>query len=222
MNYDAIFDAKPRCLWEDEYLIRWLKSLKSDMRYLDMRVLDIASGTGRLVAPVFGSHFVALDIDQGMLDLNPSESRHVGGYEALSGFDFGGFDLVTFLFGVLQNRVQYQHVVNQAFRVLRSNGKFASVILAKGRLDSFIHPELYKWGDFELFSDVDVMEVMISAGFRMSRLKGMTASVYDVMELLLNAQQLSMFIDWHLRSGLGDSGLKFLRWHYWVVEGEKP
>ena len=59
MNYDNIFDAKPRCLWEDEYIVGRLKSLAKP----NQRVLDLASGTGRFPSRVFGNKNTAVDKD---------------------------------------------------------------------------------------------------------------------------------------------------------------
>lgn len=219
MNYDAIFDAKPRCLWEDSYLLERLCAIKVKSK---MSVLDIASGTGRLMTP-FGRDFVALDKDVDMLALNPAKYKRQGNYETLKLFQGEEFDLLTFLFGVIKDQDEFQMILNQSHRLLKHGGKFFGVVLSKGRLDSFIHPELYKWGDFQTFSKDEITGMVAKAGLtqRFDRTVGMTASVFDVAEKILSARQLDGFIRWYMKRQAGDLDVPFLRWHYVVFEAFK-
>lgn len=220
MNYDAIFDAKPRCMWEDQYLLKRLGALAKP----NLSVLDIASGTGRLMLP-FGENYVAFDKDRDMLELNPAKFKVYGEYSELGTLiNSDGFDLVTFLFGVIKDRKEFQQITNQVKRVLKPGGKFFGAILSTGRLDSFIHPELYKWGDFQTFSLIDVEDVIQDSGLlqRFDHTNGMTASIFDLAELMLSPDNLDLFTRWYMRRGVGDLGIPYLRWHYVIVEAFKP
>lgn len=215
-HYDALFDAKPRCLWEDEYLLDHLRIFASYKH-----VLDIASGTGRLVSQVFGSQYVALDRDPEMLKLNPAKTQICGDYAKLDSLRSYGYDLVTFFWGGLKDQAQFEYVLGQAHRLLKPKARFFGVFLTKGRMDSFIYPELYDWG-LEPISLDNAFKVAIQSGFAIHRLRGLTCSMYDLVEKFLTPDQLDRFIRWYMKKSWGKSNVKYLRWHYTMLEAVKP
>lgn len=215
--YEEIFDAKPRCLWEDAYILSRLEGIKS--RSHPQSILDIASGTGRLMTP-FGTGYTAHDRDAEMLSANPADVVLHGDYEKLSVLPSCKFDLVTFIFGVFGNLSQFSLIVRETSRLLSPRGSFFFVLLSNGRLDSFIHETFYRWGDVCLVSKKKVESEFVGNGLVLRSLLGMTATSWDLFE---NSKFFGSFADVYMRLRIGDI-LPFygLRWHYLVVEGSKP
>lgn len=215
MYYDKIFDVKPRCLWEDDYLLDKVWTLKMSLKPAD-EVLDLASGTGRLMRP-FSMRYYALDQDPAMLALNCCRHKIVGDYSKMSDMRDELFSLVTFFFGNTNGKDHLRYIAEQVHRILKPNGRFFAVTFGKGRLDSFIYPSLFEWGKIAQYSIDDIFGIMTGAGFKINVLHGMTPSILDLFEKLPKTQ-FHHLQSWYMKHGFGNWNIPFLRWHYVVVE----
>jgi SAM-dependent methyltransferase len=215
MNYDKIFDAKPRCLWEDDYIIDVLRQVKS--KAPNKNVLDIASGTGRFPRKVFGTRYVALDQDPKMLALNYAQEKVLGDYSLMKS-QSDKFGLATFFFGNIRNFAHLSEILTDTRNLLVDGGKVLAVIYAKGRKDSFVYPSLYEWGDFTMFTKSEIVRACAYSGLEINSLQGLTASVWDLFENKPNFHRFAMN---YLNKGIGDTSIKWLRWHYYVLEATK-
>lgn len=190
-------------IWEVPDYTPILRSIVQEAEIdLDMKVLDIATGTGTVsieVAKKVGEYGMVLGIDFSKLMLKQAvkKTKALG----LHNVDFiladaynlpfpdKYFDAVTscFTFAFLSNP---QKAANEMARVVRSGGRVASVEWEKPPLDFWA--ELRKEGGIRDFLESELIKILHNSGFsriRTKRIKVLHRRPY-VSEELVNKSQL--------------------------------
>ena len=169
-------------IWEVPDYTPILRSIVQETRIdLDMKVLDVATGTGMVgieMAKKVGEYGAVLGIDfsKPMLKKAMKKTKALGIYNIdfiladADNLPFPDkyFDVVTscFTFAFLSNS---QRAANEMARVMRSGGRVASVEWEEPPLDFWA--ELRKKGGIRDFLEFELTKILFNSGFRNIRTK---------------------------------------------------